>query len=68
MSKDQFQVLSDKVDALIESRTEVRQENQALRVSEGSRQDECRELQKKTQDARSRLESILRRLKTLNSA
>jgi cell division protein ZapB len=65
MSEDKFQSLKEKVDALIALCGEIKQENQLLRANEENWQGEKRELMEKNKIAKSRLESILARLKAL---
>jgi len=65
MSEDKFQALTEKVEALIALCVEMKQENQLLRANEENWHSERRELMEKNKVAKSRLESILLRLKAL---
>ena len=65
MSEDKFQSLKEKVDALIALCGEIKQENQLLRANEENWHGERRELMEKNKVAKSKLESILARLKAL---
>lgn len=68
MNQDQFQALSDKVEGLIESHSRALKENQALRDGERGWRDERRQLLEKHRNAKSRLESLLLRLKALDNS
>ena len=68
MSEDSFDNLSEKVDNLIDICAEVRRENQALKASENSWQSERKQLMDKNNVAKSKLESILVRLKSLDQS
>ena len=68
MSEDSFDNLSEKVDNLIDICAEVRRENQALKASENSWQSERKQLMDKNNVAKSKLESILIRLKSLDQS
>ena len=65
MSEDKFQALNEKVEALIALCVEMKQENQLLRANEENWHSERRELMEKNKVAKSKLESILARLKAL---
>ena len=65
MSEDKFQALNEKVEALIALCVEVKQENRLLRANEENWHSERRELMEKNKVAKSKLESILARLKAL---
>lgn len=65
MSEDKFQALNEKVEALIALCVEMKQENQLLRANEENWHSEKRELMEKNKVAKSKLESIVARLKAL---
>ena len=65
MSEEKFQALNEKVEALIALCVEMKQENQLLRANEENWHSERRELMEKNKVAKSKLESILVRLKAL---
>lgn len=64
-SNFEFKTLEDKVDALIQLCSDMKQENQKLREQEHQWQIERTNLLNKNQLAKSRLEKVLGRLKTL---
>ena len=66
MSEDKFQALNEKVESLIALCVEMKQENQLLRANEESWHGERRELMEKNKVTKTRLESILARLKALD--
>ena len=68
MSEDSFDNLSEKVDNLIDICAEMRRENQALKASENSWQSERKQLMDKKNVAKSKLESILVRLKSMDQS
>ena len=65
MSDTTFKTLEDKVEELIQLCAEMKSENQVLRDKEHNWESERQELLEKNQLARTRLEKILQRLKTL---
>ena len=65
MTEDKFHSLNEKIDALIELCDEMKQQNQALKANENNWQAERQQLVKKNSDTKSKLESILGRLKSL---
>lgn len=65
MTEDKFHSLNEKIDALIELCDEMTQENQELKASENNWLAERQQLVKKNSDTRTKLESILGRLKSL---
>ena len=67
MSEDRFQILSDKIDALIKLSVQLRQENQLLRANEQNWAGERQQLLEKNRATRARLESLLSRLKSLEN-
>ena len=66
MSEERFDTLNEKVDDLIKLFSEMKRENQALKASENSWQIERKKLLEKNNEAKSKLESILVRLKAIN--
>ena len=68
MSEDRFDSLNHKVDDLIELCAEMKRENQLLKASENSWQSEKQDLLKKNKEAKSRLESVLVRLKAMDNS
>jgi cell division protein ZapB len=68
MSEDRFQSLSDKIDALIKQSGQMRQENKVLKSTEQHWHSEKQALLEKNKAAKTRLESILLRLKSLDDA
>jgi cell division protein ZapB len=68
MSEDRFQHLNDKVDELIGLCTAMKQENQSLKDGENTWQSERKQLMDKNKQAKSKLESILDRLKAMDTA
>ena len=65
MTEEKFESLNGKVDALISLCGKMRQENQALKASEHKWHSECNQLATKNKDAKTELEAILGRLKSL---
>lgn len=65
MSEEKFQALNEKVESLIALCVEMKQENQLLKANEENWHSERRELMEKNKVTKSRLESILARLKAL---
>ena len=65
MSDISFNTLEDKVDDLIQLCHDMKNENQALRDHTHIWEDERNSLIEKNQLARTRLEKVLQRLKTL---
>ena len=68
MSEDRFQTLSEKVDALIDLCADMKRENQILKAGENSWQSERKQLMDKNKEAKSKLESILVRLKAMDES
>jgi len=66
MTEDSFHSLNSKVDDLIELCAEVKRENQALKANESNWQSERKQLIERNQEAKSKLESILVRLKAMD--
>ena len=68
MSEDSFENLTEKVDNLIDICADMKRENQALKASTNSWQSERKQLMDKNNVAKSKLESILVRLKSLDQS
>ncbi len=68
MSEDSFENLDEKVDNLIDICTHMKRENQALKASESSWRSERKQLMDKNNVAKSKLESILVRLKAMDQS
>ncbi|GJM13371.1 MAG: hypothetical protein DHS20C12_17740 [Pseudohongiella sp.] len=68
MSEDRFQALSEKVDDLIDLCADMKRENQILKAGESSWQGERKQLMDKNKEAKSKLESILVRLKAMDES
>ena len=68
MSEDSSDNLTEKIDNLIDICAEMRRENQALKASENSWQSERKQLMDKKNVAKSKLESILTRLKSMDQS
>ena len=66
MTEDSFQSLNSKVDDLIDLCAEMKRENQMLKANESSWQSERKQLIERNQEAKSKLESILVRLKAMD--
>ncbi|MFM1897103.1 MAG: hypothetical protein RLZZ385_2177 [Pseudomonadota bacterium] len=68
MSEDRFQTLSDKIDTLIDLCSDLKRENQLLKANEHHWTTEKQHLMEKHRETKSKLESILLRLKSLEEA
>lgn len=68
MSEDRFQSLNEKVDELIDLCADMKRENQLLKAGESSWQNERKQLMDKNKTAKSKLESILVRLKAMDQS
>ncbi len=66
MNEDSFQNLSNKVDDLIDLCAQMKRENQLLKANESSWQSERQKLLEKNKETKSKLESILVRLKAMD--
>lgn len=66
MTEDSFQSLNSKVDDLIELCAEMKRENQMLKANESNWRSERKQLIERNQEAKSKLESILVRLKAMD--
>lgn len=65
MSNEDLKKLEDRIDALIEACQQLTDENTSLRSEKDQLMNEHATLVEKTQTARSRIESMIGRLKTL---
>ena len=65
---EKFDSLRTKVDDLIQICSEMKVKNQILKASESNWQTERRQLLEKNKEAKSKLESILIRLKAMNNS
>ena len=66
MNEDSFQNLSSKVDDLIDLCAQMKRENQLLKANESSWQTERQKLLEKNKETKTKLESILVRLKAMD--
>ena len=67
-TEEKFNSLKDKVDDLIKVCSEMKLQNQILKASENNWQVERKQLLEKNKEAKSKLESILIRLKAMNNS
>ena len=67
-TEEKFDSLKEKVDDLIKVCSEMKLKNQILQASENNWQAERRQLLEKNKEAKSKLESILIRLKAMNNS
>jgi len=67
-TEEKFDSLKEKVDDLIKICSEMRLKNQILKASENNWQVERKQLLEKNKEAKSKLESILIRLKAMNNS
>lgn len=65
MNDERFNTLDQKIDALIELCASMKRENQLLRANEHNWQSERQQLLENNKLAKSRLESVLSRLKSI---
>ena len=68
ISEGNFDSLNMKVDDLIELFSEMKRENQALKANQSNWQSERKQLLERNQEAKSKLESILVRLKAMDNS
>jgi len=68
ISEDRFDSLNAKVDDLIDLCAEMKRENQALKANESSWQAERKDLLERNQEAKTKLESTLVRLKAMDNS
>ena len=67
-TEEKLASLKEKVDDLIKVCSEMKLKNQILKASENNWQAERRQLLEKNKEAKSKLESILIRLKAMNNS
>ena len=67
-TEEKFDSLKEKVDDLIKVCSEMKLKNQILKASENNWQAERKQLLEKNKEAKSKLESILIRLKAMNNS
>ena len=67
-TEEKFDSLKNKVDDLIKVCSEMKVKNQILKASEDNWQTERKHLLEKNREAKSKLESILTRLKAMNNS
>ena len=67
-TEEKFDSLKEKVDDLIKVCSEMKLKNQILKASENNWQGERKQLLEKNKEAKSKLESILIRLKAMNNS
>ena len=67
-TEEKFDSLKEKVDDLIKICSEMKLKNQILKASEHNWQVERKQLLEKNKEAKSKLESILIRLKAMNNS
>lgn len=68
MTDESFDNLSAKVDDLIDLCAEMKRENQLLKDTQSSWNSERQQLMEKNQEAKTKLQSILDRLKAMDNA
>ena len=68
MSDESFSILSTKVDDLIDLCAEMKRENQILKSDQSSWQNERQQLMEKNQLAKTKLQSVLDRLKAIDNS
>ena len=68
MSDESFNLLSTKVDDLIDLCAEMKRENQMLKTDQSSWQNERQQLMEKNQLTKSKLQSVLDRLKAIDNS
>ena len=68
MSDESFSILSTKVDDLIDLCAEMKRENQILKSDQLSWQNERQQLMEKNQLTKSKLQSVLDRLKAIDNS
>ena len=67
-TEEKFDSLKEKVDDLIKICSEMKLKNQILKASENNWQVERKQLLEKNKETKSKLESILIRLKAMNNS
>lgn len=68
MNDDRFNALDEKIDALVALCADMKRENQTLRAKEHNWQSERQQLLENNKLAKSRLESVLNRLKSMEQS
>ena len=68
ITEGNFDSLNMKVDDLIELFSEMKRENQALKANQSNWQSERKHLLERNQEAKSKLKSILVRLKAMDNS
>jgi len=68
MTEERFDTLNEKVDDLIDLCAEMKRENQLLKADSNSWQSERKQLMNKNKETKSKLESILVRLKAMDQS
>ena len=68
MSDESFNLLSTKVDDLIDLCAEMKRENQMLKTDQSCWQNERQQLMEKNQLAKTKLQSVLDRLKAMDNS
>ena len=68
MSDESFSILSTKVDDLIDLCAEIKRENQILKSDQSSWQNERQQLMEKNQLTKTKLQSVLDRLKAIDNS
>ncbi|MEC7186976.1 MAG: cell division protein ZapB [Pseudomonadota bacterium] len=68
MSEESFNTLSGKVDDLIDLCAEMKRENQALKADKSNLQHERQHLMEKNQLTKTKLQSVLDRLKSMDNS
>ena len=68
MSEESFSTLSGKVDDLIDLCAEMKRENQALKAEKSDLQYERQQLMEKNELAKTKLQSVLDRLKSMHNS
>ena len=68
MSEDRFQSLNEKVEDLIGLCADMKRENHMLKATSNSWHSERKQLMDKNKEAKSKLESILVRLKAMDQS
>ena len=67
MSEESFNTLSGKVDDLIDLCAEMKRENKVLKADKSTLQHERQRLLEKNQVAKTKLQSVLNRLKSMDN-
>tara|TARA_B100000575_G_scaffold49330_1_gene36281 strand:+ start:589 stop:795 length:207 start_codon:yes stop_codon:yes gene_type:complete len=67
MNEESFNTLSSKVDDLIDLCAEMKHENQILKADKSNLQYEHQQLMERNQLAKTKLQSVLKRLKSMDT-